>query len=71
MKKIEQKQLELQTKWNELNKQKIELENLEIIGAIRGAKISTENLNDVIKAYRNNNGVPFSMNKEEQHNEEI
>ena len=71
MKKIEQKQQELQTKWNELNKQKIELENLEIIGAIRGAKISTENLNDVIKAYRNNNGVPFSMEMEEQHNEEI
>lgn len=71
MKKIEQKQLELQTKWNELNEQKTELENLEIIGVIRGAKINIDNLNDVIKAYQNSNGVPFSMKKEERQNDEI
>ena len=41
MKKIEDKMELLQEKWNELNKQKTELENLEIIGLIRGAKIST------------------------------
>lgn len=70
MKKIEQKRCELQEKWNELNKQKIELENLEIIGAIRGAKISAENLDDVIKAYQNNMGMSFSLEKEERENEE-
>ena len=54
----------------ELNKQKTELENLEIIGLIRGAKISTENLNDVLKAYRSKNGVPFLSEKQEENNNE-
>lgn len=66
MKKIEDKRELLQEKWEELNKQKTELENLEIIGLIRGAKISTENLNDVITAYRSKNGVPFSSEKQEE-----
>jgi hypothetical protein len=66
MKKIEDKMVLLQEKWNELNKQKTEFENLEIIGLIRGAKISTENLNDVITAYRSKSGVPFSSNKQEE-----
>ena len=56
MKKTEDKMVLLQEKWDELNKQKTEFENLEIIGLIRGAKISTENLTDVITAYRNKNG---------------
>ena len=66
MKKIEDKRELLQEKWEELSKQKTELENLEIIGLIRGAKISTENLNDVITAYRSKNGVPFSSEKQEE-----
>lgn len=66
MKKIEDKMVILQKKCDELNKQKTEFENLEIIGLIRGAKISTENLNDVITAYRNKNGVPFSFKKQEE-----
>lgn len=64
MKKIEGKIEELQVKWQELNKQKTEFENLEIIGLIRGARITTENLTDVIKAYRKE-GVPFIMPKQE------
>ena len=70
MKKIEDKIELLQGKWDELNKQKTELENLEIIGLIRGAKISTENLNDVLKAYRSKNGVPFLSEKQEENNNE-
>ena len=66
MKKIEDKMVLLQSKWDELNKQKTEFENLEIIGLIRGAKISTENLNDVITAYRSKSGVPFSSEKQEE-----
>ena len=66
MKKIEGKMELLQEKWEELNKQKTELENLEIIGLIRGAKITTENLNDVITAYRSKSGVPFSSEKQEE-----
>lgn len=38
MKKIEGKMELLKEKWEELNKQKTELENLAIIGLIRGAK---------------------------------
>lgn len=72
MKKIEDKMVLLQGKWDELNKQKTEFENLEIIGLVRGAKISTENLNDVIMAYRGKSGVPFSSEKQEEtKNEEI
>ena len=72
MKKIEDKMVLLQEKWDELNKQKTEFENLEIIGLIRGAKISTENLNDVITAYRSKSGVPFLCEKQEENkNEEI
>ena len=66
MQKIEDKIKALQGKWEELNKQKTEFENLEIIGLIRGAKISTENLNDVITAYRSKSGVPFSSEKQEE-----
>ena len=70
MKKIEDKMELLQWKWEELNKQKTEFENLEIIGLIRGAKISTENLNDVITAYRSKSGVPFSSQKQEENKHE-
>lgn len=66
MQKTEDKIKALQNKWDELNKQKTEFENLEIIGLIRGAKISTENLNDVITAYRSKGGVPFSSEKQEE-----
>ncbi len=72
MKKIEDKKADLQAKWEELNKQKTELENIEIIGLIRGAKISTENLSDVLKAYGEQNRMPLSIQKqEEKSNEEI
>ena len=70
MKKIEYKMVLLQGKWDERNKQKTEFENLEIIGLIRGAKISTENLNDVITAYRSKSGVPFSSQKQEENKHE-
>ena len=70
MKKIEDKMELLQGKWEELNKQKTEFENLEIIGLIRSAKITTENLNDVITAYRSKNGVPFSSKKQEENKNE-
>ena len=70
MKKIEDKIGLLQGKWEELNKQKTEFENLEIIGLIRGAKISTENLTDVITAYRGKSGVPFLSEKQEENKNE-
>ena len=70
MKKIEDKMELLQWNWEELNKQKTEFENLEIIGLIRSAKITTENLNDVITAYRSKNGVPFSSKKQEENKNE-
>lgn len=70
MKKIEDKIGLLQGKWEELNKQKTEFENLEIIGLIRGAKISTENLTDVITAYRSKSDVPFSSEKQEENKNE-
>ena len=69
MKKIEKNIEQSQEKWQELNKQKTELENLEIIGLIRGARITTENLTTVIQAYRKN-GVPFIMPKQEENQHE-
>lgn len=68
MEKIEGKIEELQENWQSLNKQKTEYENLEIIGLVRGAKITTENLTDVIKAYRKD-GVPLTMSTQEEENQ--
>ena len=65
MRKTELKIEGLQEKWQELSKEKTELENLEIIGLIRGANISTENLTEVIKAYHQTGEVPFAISKEE------
>ena len=71
MKRIEDKIESLQEKWQNLNKQKIELENIEIIGLIRGSKISTENLSDVLKAYHGKSDVSFAILKEENQHEKI
>ena len=71
LKKIEDKIEELQEQWQALNKEKMELENLEIIGLIRGANITTENLTEVIKAYHHSGDMPFAISKEEKQHEEI
>ena len=70
MKKIEDKIGLLQGKWEELNKQKTEFENLEIIGLIQGEKNSTENLTDVTAAYRSKSGVHFSSGKQKENKNE-
>ena len=70
MQKVECKINELQSKWQKLNEQKTELENLEIVGLIRGANISSENLSDVLKAYHSKSDVPFSIQKQEENNNE-
>lgn len=61
MKKVEDKIEDLQSKWRELNKQKTDFENIEIVSIVRGAKISTDNLPKALQTYQK---------KEVFHNEE-
>lgn len=48
----EQKIIEFQGKLKELNLEKMELENVEIIGMFRGAKISTYDIAEVMAKFR-------------------
>ncbi len=66
---VEKRIATLQEKSKEMKHKKMELENLEIIGMIRRAKIPTENLSEVLEAYRNKGDMPFSMEKEETYAE--
>ncbi len=47
-----QKVLELQKKLSLLNDEKTELENLEIIGMFRNAKVTTYNIAEVMEAFK-------------------
>ena len=47
-----QKMLELQKKLSLLNDEKTELENLEIIGMFRNAKVTTYNIAEVMEAFK-------------------
>ena len=67
MQKVECKINELQSKWQKLSEQKTDLE---IVGLIRGANISTENLSKVLKAYHSKSDVPFLIQKQEEDNNE-
>jgi hypothetical protein len=58
--KTKEKISEFQTKLRELEKQKTELENTEIVEAVRGMDIPLNDLPAVLKALREQNGAPFT-----------
>jgi len=71
---------EYQARLRELEKQKTELENTEIVEAVRGMDIPLTDLPAILKALREQNGAPFTSgqlgpkstktDKEESPNEE-
>jgi len=61
---------DLQDKLRELERQKTELENTEIVELVRGTKMNTTELATFLKAYREKNDTSFIMSKEEENNNE-
>ena len=55
-----------QTRLRELEQQKTELENVEIVGMVRGLSVAPEELAAFIKAFRGSKaGAPIFMEREE------
>nr|WP_233452789.1 DUF4315 family protein [Caproicibacter fermentans] len=60
----------MQDRQKELEKQRRELENLDIIGLVRGMGMTAEELSALMKASRENRPV-LDQNKQEESHEEI
>ena len=63
--KVKEKIAVQQTRLRELEQQKTELENMEIVGMVRGLDVAPEELAAFIKAFREKNGTPVSLGKED------
>ena len=59
--KIKQKISEQQTRLRELEQQKTEIENTEIVGLVRSMKMNTSELSTFLKAYREKTDAPILM----------
>ena len=70
--KIKQKITEQQAKLRELEQQKTEIENTEIVELVRSMKMNTGELSTFLKAYRGKNDAPILMptTQEDNHHEE-
>ena len=70
--KIKQKITEQQAKLRELEQQKTEIENTEIVELVRSMKMNTGELSIFLKAYREINDAPILMptTQEDNHHEE-
>lgn len=58
--KTKEKINEFQARLRELEKQKTELENIEIVEAVRGMDVPLDDLPTVLKAFREQNGALFT-----------
>ena len=70
--KIKQKISEQQTRLRELEQQKTEIENTEIVELVRSMKMNTSELSTFLKAYREKTDAPILMptTQEDNHHEE-
>ena len=59
--KIKQKISEQQTRLRELEQQKTEIENTEIVELVRSMKMNTSELSTFLKAYREKTNAPILM----------
>ena len=59
--KIKQKISEQQMRLRELEQQKIEIENTEIVELVRSMKMNTSELSTFLKAYREKTDAPILM----------
>ena len=67
--KIKQKISEQQTKLRELEQQKTEIENTEIVELVRSMKMNTSELSTFLKAYRGKNDAPILMPETQEDND--
>ena len=67
--KIKQKISEQQTKIRELEHQKTEIENTEIVELVRSMKMNTSELSTFLKAYRGKNDAPILMPETQEDND--
>jgi type III secretory pathway component EscR len=56
----------LQNKLRELEQQKTEIENTEIVELVRNTKMDTSELSEFLKAYREKSDASFFMQKQEE-----
>lgn len=63
--KTKQKISGLQAHIRELEQQKTELENTDIVGLVRGSGMTSQELAALFQAFREKNGVPFPSSKQE------
>lgn len=68
--KTKQKIAEQQTKIRELEQQKTEIENTEIVELVRSMKMNTTELSHFLKAYRKNDAPILMQKKQEAINHE-
>ena len=69
--KVKEKIAVQQTRLRELEQQKTELENMEIVGMVRGLDVAPEELAAFIKAFRGSKaGTPDFMESEDNEHEE-
>ena len=67
--KTKQKISEQQTKLRELEHQKTEIENTEIVELVRSMKMNTSELSTFLKAYRGKNDAPILMPETQEDND--
>ena len=67
--KIKQKISEQQTKLRELEQQKTEIENTEIVELVRSMKMNTSELSTFLKAYREKSDAPILMPETQEDND--
>ena len=67
--KIKQKISEQQTKLRELEQQKTEIENTEIVELVRSMKMNTSELSSFLKAYREKSDAPILLPTTQEDNE--
>ena len=67
--KIKQKISEQQTRLRELEQQKTEIENTEIVELVRSMKMNTSELSTFLKAYREKTDAPILMPATQEDND--
>ena len=67
--KIKQKISEQQMKLRELEQQKTEIENTEIVELVRSLKMNTSELSSFLKAYREKSDAPILLPTTQEDNE--
>lgn len=63
--KVRQKISALQDHLRELEQQKTALENTDIVGLVRGNGMTSQELAAFLQAFRENNGIPLPLSRQE------